>query len=784
MLKNWYILLALIFSSAVMAQPNKHELKKMSIEEYINTYAPVAVEEMIRSGVPASITISQGILESNYGNSELATKANNHFGIKCHSGWTGKGFYLDDDAKNECFRVYKNSRESFHDHSEFLRTRQRYAFLFELDIKDYKSWAKGLQRAGYATNPQYANLLIRIIEERGLSDYDKHKTNHIMNEVENVDDLVNKMPAKIYVFNNVKTVIVHPNQTLQDIAKVYQMNVRQLTKYNNLEADAELRTGSKIYLQPKRKKGFEKFHEVKEGETMWFISQKQAIKLKTLYKKNGMVEGEEPAAGERLCLWKKCKDRPKIRTNDELKKQIEKEVEAHQEEVRQQYKDSMGVKLNEPTITDTKDPVLEKPVYHTVQAKETLYAISKMYGAKVEDIDKWNNLNGGGLRIGMQLIVGYGNVKAIDPTKQPELEMINDPTPPEQEFVPTPTPEIEEILEPTPEPAVEETPEPIVEEVPELTPEPIIEEQPFDTVVPPVDVPQVDPDPEVSPAPAVDTVVALDDEPAPTEIDPKHTVAAGDHGSAKTHTVEPGQTLYAISKLYAVSVANIKEWNKLTDNALNVGQVLTIGYGTDLKQKNVEAEDIANEMPVDEPVNELAYPEYHIVEAKETLYGVAKKYGVSIEQIREWNQLESDALTTGQKLRVYNDKANTADKVPLEKEILANDKENAPVYHTVVAGDTYYSISKKYSVTVEDLKKWNPSNMNSLEIGDKVVVANIEKEPAPAQEEKPIYHVVKQGDTMYKLSIEYKVTIENIKELNNMSSNELSLGQKLIVGFE
>lgn len=765
MLKNWYVLFALLFTSAAIAQPGKHELKKMSIEEYINTYAPVAVEEMVRSGVPASITIAQGILESNYGNSDLAVKANNHFGIKCHSGWTGKGYYLDDDAKNECFRVYKNARESFHDHSEFLRTRQRYAFLFELNIKDYKSWAKGLQRAGYATNPQYANLLIRIIEERGLSKYDNHKSNHIMNDVDNVDQLVDKIPKRIYVFNNVKTVIVHPGQNLQDIAKMYQMNVRQLTKYNNLEADAELKTGTKIYLQPKRRKGFEKFHEVKEGETMWSISQKQAIKLKTLYKKNGMEEGEEPAVGERLCLWKKCKDKPKIRTNDELKEQIKKEVEAHQEEVREQYKDSMGIELEETpeTLEEAITPPPALPVYHTVQAKETLYGISKKYGASVEDITKWNNLNGNGLSTGMKLIVGYGDVKTVEPTPEPEVEMINDPSPPVQE-------EVEEV--PTPE---VETPNimPVDEEELEM------EEEPIDTIEAPVDVPQVDPDPVVKPV-----TEEVEDEPAPTEIDPKHTVAAGDHGMPKKHTVEPGQTLYAISKIYGVSVANIKEWNKLTDNALTVGQELIVGFGTPITEENVDAEEIVNELPVDEPVNELAYPEFHIVQAKESLYGIAKKYGVSIEQIREWNNLESDALSVGQKLRVYNDKATTVDKVPLEKEILANDKENAPVYHTVVAGDTYYSISKKYGVTVEDLKKWNPLDMNGLEIGDKVVVANVVKEPAPVQDDKPIYHVVKKGDTMYKLSIDYGITIETIKELNNMSSNELTLGQKLIVGFE
>ena len=142
------------------------------IETYIEKWAPVAVEEMYRSGVPASITLAQGILESRYGLSELASKGNNHFGIKCHKDWKGRTMAYDDDAKGECFRVYDSAQESFRDHSDFLRYRDRYKFLFEFDTKDYKSWAYGLKKAGYATDPNYPAKLIKYIEDYGLSRYD------------------------------------------------------------------------------------------------------------------------------------------------------------------------------------------------------------------------------------------------------------------------------------------------------------------------------------------------------------------------------------------------------------------------------------------------------------------------------------------------------------------------------------------------------------------------------------------------------------------------------------
>ena len=163
-MRRWIIVIVALWSAAAAGQSQ--------IESYIAQWAPTAVREMYRSGVPASITLAQGILESRYGLSTLAADGNNHFGIKCHKDWTGKKQYHDDDAKGECFRVYDSAEESFRDHSDFLRYRDRYKFLFDFETTDYKSWAYGLKKAGYATDPGYPGKLIKYIEDYKLYEYD------------------------------------------------------------------------------------------------------------------------------------------------------------------------------------------------------------------------------------------------------------------------------------------------------------------------------------------------------------------------------------------------------------------------------------------------------------------------------------------------------------------------------------------------------------------------------------------------------------------------------------
>jgi len=308
--------LLLLFHVTVMAQSQPAE-RRISREEYINTYKEDAIREMHSSGVPASITLAQGMLESDYGNSPLAKYARNHFGIKCHKTWSGPTFIQDDDEANECFRKYHDAYDSYRDHSDFLRTRDRYSGLFELKITDYKGWARGLKAAGYATNPKYAPLLIKIIEENQLYEYDKTRKMPAVakNKPAPKHQPKKEMEKPIAARKSTKRAIdVHDNDieyvhaekgdTYYGISQEFNMGLWQIYKYNDLEKNAPLSPGDVIYLQPKRRKAKVDFHLVMQGETMREISQKYGIKLKYLYEKNEMVEGSEPKQGDRLYLRK------------------------------------------------------------------------------------------------------------------------------------------------------------------------------------------------------------------------------------------------------------------------------------------------------------------------------------------------------------------------------------------------------------------------------------------------------------------------------------------------
>ncbi|MFM7021551.1 MAG: glucosaminidase domain-containing protein [Flavobacteriales bacterium] len=264
-------------------------------EQYIAEYKDDAVKEMHEYGVPASITLAQGMLESNYGNSKLAQNAKNHFGIKCHSDWTGDTYKMDDDAKNECFRKYNTVLESYRDHSAFLKTRSRYAALFQLQITDYKGWAAGLKAAGYATNPKYPQLLTNMIERYNLQQYDT------LPKAEPADG-----PHEVFISKNfVKYVIAAGADDLDSIAKEFQISKKRLYKYNDLNDTMALASDQVIYLQPKRHKGTQDVYIVAKDDNYWTISQKFGIQLKYLYRKNNIQAGATPVAGETLYLRKK-----------------------------------------------------------------------------------------------------------------------------------------------------------------------------------------------------------------------------------------------------------------------------------------------------------------------------------------------------------------------------------------------------------------------------------------------------------------------------------------------
>jgi LysM repeat protein len=315
---------------------------RLTREMYIEKYKDAAINEMNRAGIPASITLAQGILESDNGNSILARKANNHFGIKCHD-WTGKSMNMDDDEKNECFRKYKSVDESFKDHSEFLRNSSRYKSLFILDRMDYKGWAKGLKKAGYATSKSYANDLITIIDESNLHQYDiamvpkltwkqkreKAKQEARLKAIEEARKKNNpadstieipELPAEftvdivrhpVYIRNHKDFIMVKPGDTYNQLTKELNLLPWELAMFNEIDKTKPLLVGTELYLQPKRNqaaRGYD-IHIVQQGETMFTIAQKYCIKLKFLYKKNCLTEGSEPIVGQKLNLRKalKCK---------------------------------------------------------------------------------------------------------------------------------------------------------------------------------------------------------------------------------------------------------------------------------------------------------------------------------------------------------------------------------------------------------------------------------------------------------------------------------------------
>jgi len=293
-----FVLVSLVPSLAQLPDQN------VSKEEYIEKFKDIAIEQMNLFGIPASITLSQGILESGNGQSLLATEANNHFGIKCHKEWNGPTYHMDDDDPNECFRKYENPAESFKDHSLFLTTRPRYAFLFDLEISDYKSWANGLKTAGYATNPHYAELLIKNIEEFELYKYDKLYKANPENEHKlivakktptyncNSDDedfegiTLDASNRKVYKHNGVRFIYAKSGDTYQSIANDIKLSEWQIRNYNDLKKKDKITGGQIIYIQAKKNKAKQSIHTVQPGETLYDISQIYAIKLKKLCKYN------------------------------------------------------------------------------------------------------------------------------------------------------------------------------------------------------------------------------------------------------------------------------------------------------------------------------------------------------------------------------------------------------------------------------------------------------------------------------------------------------------------
>jgi len=294
-MKSLVYLFIILITFSVSAQ-------ELSSEDYIQKFHEIAIDEMHSYGIPASITLAQGILESGNGNSQLSKKSKNHFGIKCHKGWAGKKVYHDDDEENECFRKYKKVSDSYRDHSEFLKNRDRYAFLFDYKMTDYKSWAKGLKKAGYATNPHYADKLIELIERFDLAQYD----NASKSGKRKVKKPKRKERKKIRKSENgLKYVLSDEGDDFDKIAREHSMWMWELLKFNDVKSNQNLSHGIVVYLEQKKSKSKTEFHIVEKGETLYSIAQLHGVQLAKLRHKNRLDKNQDVLEGEKVFLRKR-----------------------------------------------------------------------------------------------------------------------------------------------------------------------------------------------------------------------------------------------------------------------------------------------------------------------------------------------------------------------------------------------------------------------------------------------------------------------------------------------
>jgi len=318
-------LLVLFFAAVTIstkAQNNE------AVNAYIAQYKQLAIDEMVRTGVPAAITLAQGILESNAGQCSLTQESNNHFGIKCKSDWAGDFVYHDDDIKHECFRSYSCAEDSYRDHSDFLRNRPNYASLFSLDMTDYTSWAYGLKAAGYATNPAYATSLITTIEKYNLEDItlaalEQNKQITIASApvkqqeeyaFENPSKLVTQSktsaatektttyPDDIFTINETKVIYAKAGTSLFALANKFNMAYGKLLGYNEIDNVDILREATLIYLEKKPKKGSKDYHIVLPNEDLHDIAQEEGIQLQSILAYNNYQKSSQVKAGDKIIL--------------------------------------------------------------------------------------------------------------------------------------------------------------------------------------------------------------------------------------------------------------------------------------------------------------------------------------------------------------------------------------------------------------------------------------------------------------------------------------------------
>jgi hypothetical protein len=299
------------------------------VAQYINNYKSLAISEMQRSGVPASIILAQGIHESQAGTSDLVIASNNHFGIKCKTGWAGQVVYHDDDARGECFRSYSSAADSYRDHSDYLTQTPRYAFLFKLNPEDYESWAYGLKKAGYATNLKYSQILITLIQDYNLENYslialgklpaDQGPANILFDSAQIKPAPATSYPEGPFSINAAKVIYAKAGVSLLSLSNQYEIPLARLLEFNDMNQQDVLKEDQLVFLQRKRKFGELPIHIVQPGESVYSICQSEGVRFENILEYNRLKPGEEPATGEKIYLQTMAGSKPMLRRTESVK---------------------------------------------------------------------------------------------------------------------------------------------------------------------------------------------------------------------------------------------------------------------------------------------------------------------------------------------------------------------------------------------------------------------------------------------------------------------------------
>lgn len=697
-------------------------------DKYINSYKYLAIKEMQRAKIPASITLAQAILESSVGQSFIARNANNHFGIKCNSKWTGPSINYDDDIANECFRQYGSVEESFIDHSNHLTNNPRYSSLFSLSLTDYQSWAKGLKAAGYATRSNYAELLIGIIDRYQLYEFDKFQSNKPKGSEKSGQ----------FVYNGLPAVMVREGDTYDDIIKQNKITEQKLIKYNDLEPNQPLHQDMILYLKSKKSKGKETYHIVKDGETMYGISQDYGIKLDNLCTMNLMTASELPAIGELIYLKQKRFDPPSLRKelneSDKVKKDEPQEsvFSDNQKKNIDQNNDFVMPKKETPTTDDNTAQTQSEPVK-----------------AKEEPVETNNNVQPSTSNSNVQPVPSSNTydqpVRTSNNSVQPAVTSNSDKSLKSDDFFNSTS-------------STNSKPTTVTKTSATSTPS-----QTSTTTKPS--------------AYFKPTMVSLNSNNPNTSTTRPATATTSTTNStaAKVHLVQKGESMFSISKLYGLTVLELQTINGMNDNAIKIGQKLRVNkddvsINNLVQQKTAPVISKSNTStstnPKVAPVvpnktstamnnNPIKYSStpidtsnkrkdtlYHVVAQGETFYSISRLYKIKISDIIGWNNLKEYKLSIDQKLVVgapdpkpssasssvgfspegnlivplpkYNDKGVVS---PTSKNIQTDDK-----YHIVQPKQTLFLISKMYNTSIDNLKAWNSLPDNSISIGQKLRV--------------------------------------------------------------